>query len=72
MIFIIGVQSKAYPLKEMRGWCGFCGRETLMKEFKKQNYFTFFFIPLFPISKSKAYRQCQLCGSIYPPTEAAS
>jgi hypothetical protein len=68
MIFIVGLRSKVKQIGEMRGWCGFCNRETLMKELRKQNYFTFFFIPLFPVSKAKTYRQCQLCGSTYPIT----
>jgi tetratricopeptide (TPR) repeat protein len=47
----------------VRATCPRCGREADLQAKSVRNWFTVFFIPVFPISRRKAFTQCPLCGA---------
>jgi len=53
----------AAPVKQR---CPRCGRETEMVAKRYRNWFTLFFIPVFPISAPRKFIQCVNCGAQFP------
>jgi tetratricopeptide (TPR) repeat protein len=50
----------------VRAVCPRCGRDVEMQGKHLRNWFTFFFIPIFPISRKRAFTQCPQCGGQFP------
>jgi tetratricopeptide (TPR) repeat protein len=53
----------AAPIKQR---CPRCGRETELVAKRYRNWFTLFFIPVFPISAPRKFIQCVSCGAQFP------
>jgi hypothetical protein len=58
---IIGVVPRERVIGRETRFCPLCGRETLHKTVEVKHWFTFFFLPLFPVSGKRTYTRCQ-CG----------
>jgi hypothetical protein len=59
---IWGFRSKPKVLGGYDSRCSHCGKKTLHGVLKVSKYFTFFFIPLIPLSK-KVFVVCEACGA---------
>ena len=46
-------------------YCSTCGCTRELEEFRWANYFTLYFIPLFPIQKGESVWICPVCDSVY-------
>ena len=68
MIIIFGTKGRKIKLDENTFFCPSCVSEVTYTRYKVGNYFTLFFIPLFPISKSTQLIECQTCHSQYMPS----
>jgi len=78
MILIWGIRSRAKALSTGQFFCSHCGadRSYVLQQFRR--WFTFFFIPLFPVGKALGEQvKCSTCGSAFAvgvlnmPTSAA-
>ena len=65
MLFLMGesVRKKCAPLGQRP--CAICNRVQSFFHVQEVNYFTFFAIPLLPISTIADYYQCEVCQSAY-------
>lgn len=48
----------AYPL-----YCDHCRNDTIYHYLKQRRWFSLFFIPVLPLSRSKHYLACDVCGA---------
>src|SRR5437588_11873838 len=46
--------------------CPRCGRETDIQSKSYRQWFTLFFVPMFPISRKMRFTQCPQCGAQFP------
>jgi tetratricopeptide (TPR) repeat protein len=46
--------------------CPQCSRQSRLTGKKYRQWFTLFFIPIFPVSGAKLFSQCSLCGAQFP------
>lgn len=58
--------SSAEPGSPVQTRCPSCQREVALVPMSFRNWFTLFFIPLFPISGRQHYCQCPQCGAQFP------
>ncbi|HOP46678.1 MAG TPA: zinc-ribbon domain-containing protein [Desulfobacteraceae bacterium] len=64
MFFIIaGIQPKTINLDEQPRLCPSCGLYQARLQ-RTDHYFSFFFLPLFPVRKGDPFLQCQRCGAV--------
>ncbi len=59
---ILGVVPKERIVGQEMIACHICGRETMQQIVEARHWFTFFFVPLFPVSGKRVYRRCTTCG----------
>jgi len=59
--FIWGIRTKPKVIGAYNSTCSNCKKKTLHGVIKVTKYFTFFFIPLIPLSK-KVFIACEACG----------
>ena len=80
MIFIWGSTGLSSTVSTGRFYCPRCDRPDVGYEMKStRRWFTFFFIPCFPISGHQRYVECRRCGQAFdervldmaPPEEAS-
>jgi tetratricopeptide (TPR) repeat protein len=68
--FIILFGSRAITSNDsaepVRTTCPRCNREVDMAARSYRNWFTLFFVPVFPISGRKSFTQCPQCGAQFP------
>ena len=72
MIFIFGVQSVKTFVKDgltVRRQCDRCRFISDLEEYRVRNFFTLFFIPVFPISKGEEILRCSRCQAEFYPRE---
>lgn len=68
MLFIFGVSPKTVQSEEGQFICPVCRQHARYKIQQQRNYFSLFFIKVFPVSKAKnPYLSCQSCGTVMPP-----
>jgi uncharacterized Zn-finger protein len=68
MFIIFGSKTVKRPVKDglnLRKHCGRCRLLSDMQEHTSRQYFTLFFIPIFPISKGESSLVCNRCGASY-------
>jgi len=68
MLIIIGskpVTKKVEDGIQKHEFCYHCRQETLMEEHEVREYFTAFFLPIFPIKKGQSVLKCSNCGTTY-------
>jgi uncharacterized Zn-finger protein len=68
MFIVFGSKTVKTPVKNglnLRKHCGRCGLLSDMQEHSSRQYFTLFFIPVFPISKGESSLVCNRCGASY-------
>ena len=68
MFIIFGSKTVKTPVKDglnLRKHCGRCRLLSDMQEHISRQYFTLFFIPIFPISKGESLLVCNRCGASY-------
>lgn len=58
---IIGIVPKERVIGRETLPCPMCGRETLHEIIESRLWFTFFFLPLFPVSAKRIFTRCE-CG----------
>ena len=58
---IWGVKTKPKVIGAYNSQCSNCGKKTIHGVLKITKHFTFFFIPLIPLSK-KVFIGCEACG----------
>ncbi len=49
--------------------CGRCNNHVQRTILRSQDWFTLFFIPVFPLSKKCYYQVCPVCGALYEITK---
>ena len=67
MILIFGIRARIKSLGTGEFFCKACGadRTYVLQQFRR--WFTFFFIPLFPVGKPLGEQvQCTTCGTVFP------
>lgn len=62
MLIIIGVSERKKGLGQELRPCSHCGRETFHTLEQRQPWFSFFFIPIFPVESPSVMARCNLCG----------
>lgn len=62
MWIIFGWSERKKDLGQSYGYCPKCEQETAHVTEQRQNWFTLFFIPVFPISGKRIVSRCNLCG----------
>ena len=68
MFFAFGVQTVRRDVKGSlpeRAQCARCGLISDFRRRREQRYFTLFFLPVFPISRSEFILPCNRCGASY-------
>ena len=65
MIFIFGTRGREVKAGEGRFHCPQCEGERGYRLMKVKNYFTLFFIPIFPFSELGEYVECDTCKGTY-------
>jgi hypothetical protein len=68
MFIIFGSKTVKTPVKDglsLRKHCGGCRLLSDMREHSLRQYFTLFFIPIFPISKGESILICNRCGASF-------
>lgn len=68
MFVIFGAKTVKTPVKNglnLRKHCGRCGFISDMREHSLRQYFTLFFIPVFPISKGESLLVCNRCEASF-------
>jgi Tellurite resistance protein TerB/zinc-ribbon family len=68
MIFIFGVRTRASKVSEGDFFCPKCGadRHYVLQRFRQ--WFTLFFLPIFPVGAAKGEQvKCQTCGTSFRP-----
>lgn len=68
MFIIFGTRTIKTRLKEgpgIRRRCDRCHFLSEMKEYRYREYFTLFFIPIFPVSRGETLLVCARCGANY-------
>ena len=65
MIFIFGTRAREIKAGQGRFHCPHCEGERNYQLMKVKNYFTFFFIPIFPFSDLGEYVECDTCKDTY-------
>jgi len=68
MFFIIGEQTVKTRVKDgmyLLKYCPKCNSTTRMYESSMRDYFTLFFIPLFPVEKGESVLTCPGCNTSY-------
>jgi zinc ribbon protein len=68
MFIIFGSKTVKTPVKNglnLRKHCGRCRLLSDMQEHSSRQYFTLFFIPVFPTSKGESLLVCNRCGASY-------
>ena len=69
MFFIFGISPKTLKTQQGNFTCPVCRQHTQYQINQQRNYFSLFFIKLFPVSKAKApYVTCQRCSTVMPPS----
>lgn len=69
MIFLFGVQVVKTPVPNgliVRRQCDRCGFISDLQEYHARNFFTLFFLPIFPLSKGQEILVCSRCGAEFP------
>ncbi|MCL6588473.1 MAG: zinc-ribbon domain-containing protein [Firmicutes bacterium] len=63
MFLIAGINPVKRPgAQNIRRYCPRCNDPRNFQEFKYRHYFTFFFIPIFPVSLPSTFFTCSICG----------
>jgi zinc-ribbon family len=68
MFILFGVKTVKTPVKNglnLRKHCDRCRLLSDMREHSFRQYFTLFFIPVFPISKGESMLVCNRCGASF-------
>jgi hypothetical protein len=65
MIFLFGETIKSSVVKEGSFDCPVCQCQRAYSDILEKGYFTFMFIPTFPISVHAEYRKCHQCKNTY-------
>lgn len=68
MFILFGSKTVKMPLKNglnLRKHCDRCRLLSDMQEHSSRQYFTLFFIPVFPISKGESVLVCDRCGATF-------
>jgi hypothetical protein len=68
MFLLLGAKSVKRPVKNglrLRRRCARCQYLSDLREHSFRQYFTLFFIPLFPISKGESLLVCDRCGATF-------
>jgi hypothetical protein len=68
MFIIFGAKTVKKPVKKglnLRKHCGRCHFLSDLREHSHRQYFTLFFIPVFPISKGESFLVCNRCGASF-------
>jgi hypothetical protein len=64
-VFVIfGTRTVKTPIRnglKLRRVCGRCRLLSQMQEYRSREYFTLFFIPIFPVSKGEGLLVCERC-----------
>ena len=66
MFILLGAKTVKTPVKNglgLRRRCGSCQYLSDLREHSLRQYFTLFFIPIFPISKAESLLVCDRCGA---------
>ena len=67
MFFIFGIAPKTIITKDGTFTCPVCQNQTGYQIQQHRNYFSLFFIKLFPVSKAKQpYLTCHSCRTVMP------
>ncbi len=68
MFLIFGFRSRASNISEGEFFCPHCGADRHYVLQRLRQWFTLFFLPIFPIGGSKGEQvKCQTCGTTYRP-----
>lgn len=65
-VFIGGVQPRTVKLDEPLRSCPACGLVSCRMK-RTDQYFSLFFIPLFPVKRGRPFLECDNCGGIFRP-----
>jgi|SRR5262245_929022 len=68
MFILFGAKTVKTPVKNglnLRKYCDRCRLLSDLQEHSSRQYFTLFFIPVFPISKGEASLVCNRCGASF-------
>mgnify|MGYP001248677578 CR=1 FL=1 len=71
-MFIIGYRTLQSLMAALVFQCAFCRYQTVSKLYRRRTWFTFFFIPVFPISGRRHIMFCSHCGSTSPLDDASA
>jgi hypothetical protein len=71
MWIIFGWNERKKELGQSYSYCVQCDQDTVHGIEQRQNWFTLFFIPIFPISGKRTVSRCNLCGKEGPGELAA-
>lgn len=59
---ILGVVPKERVIQRQMQFCRMCGHDTMHETVESRQWFTLFFVPLFPVSAKRTYTRCSECG----------
>lgn len=62
-------RQKRMGISENEVLCNYCKNETQFEIITQREYFTLYFIPLFPIGKRREYMVCPVCNRYYEQTK---
>lgn len=72
MFVVFGVQTVKTRVKQgldIRQHCAGCRFLSRMQEYRFREFFTLFFIPVFPVSKGRDMLVCERCGAGFSPQD---
>ena len=67
LMIIYGTRGKSIPIEDGEFFCPRCDSEQEYRHFAVKNYFTLYFIPIFPIGGGDEYVECTGCSQTWSP-----
>lgn len=64
-MIIFGTKAKYKTIKQGEFFCPHCQQERPYDHKQGKNYFSLYFVPIFPISDGNEFIECQRCGRSY-------
>lgn len=62
---ILGVTPRERIIRQETSHCPVCGRVSVHEIYESRQWFSLFFVPLFPVSAGSIYSRCSDCGLTY-------
>jgi hypothetical protein len=66
-MFIVGISTRDRDESKGYMFCPVCNARKPAAQGATKTYFTFFFIPLFPVTSGVGYYRCEGCQKIFDP-----